>query len=132
MLGLPGGIEWIIILIIALLLFGKRLPNVMRSLGQGVKEFKRGVNTVEDEVNGIDEEDSSGHLPEGGYEDEYTEEGYRQQEPEAGTTEEAATEAPAAEEPAAEEPTAEEPAAPNTEDEEQAAADTGQTSKPAD
>ena len=121
MLGLPGGVEWIIILIIALLLFGKRLPNVMRSLGQGVKEFKRGVNTVEDEVDNIDESSSdSGQLPEGEYQDEYTEEGYQYQEPEPGTTEEGAPE----------EPAAEEPAAPNTGNEEGSAADTGETSKP--
>jgi sec-independent protein translocase protein TatA len=39
--GLP---ELIIILFIILLLFGaKRLPEVMRSIGKGVKEFKKGV-----------------------------------------------------------------------------------------
>ena len=67
MLGLPGGVEWIIILIIALLLFGKRLPSVMRSLGQGVKEFKQGVNEVENKVNSLDEyedEEDVGQLPE--------------------------------------------------------------------
>jgi sec-independent protein translocase protein TatA len=43
---LPGGGEWIIILFIALLVFGSRLPAVMRSLGKGVSEFKRGVREI--------------------------------------------------------------------------------------
>ena len=50
MFGMPGGIEWIIILIVALLIFGKRLPEVMRSMGRGIVEFKKGVKGVEDDV----------------------------------------------------------------------------------
>ena len=42
--GMPGGNEWIIILIIALLLFGKRSPEIMRGLGGSVKEFKKGMD----------------------------------------------------------------------------------------
>jgi sec-independent protein translocase protein TatA len=52
MFGMPGGIEWIVILIVALLIFGKRLPEVMKSLGKGIVEFKKGVKGVEDEVEG--------------------------------------------------------------------------------
>lgn len=52
MFGMPGGIEWIIILIVALLIFGKRLPEVMKSVGKGIVEFKKGVSGVEDEVEG--------------------------------------------------------------------------------
>lgn len=37
--------------IIVLLLFGSRLPNVMRSLGQGVVEFKKGVQGIEEDEN---------------------------------------------------------------------------------
>lgn len=47
--GLPGTTEWIIILIIALLIFGSRLPKVMRSMGQSVNSFKRGMNEMIDE-----------------------------------------------------------------------------------
>ncbi len=54
MFSMPGGWEWLIILIVALLIFGKRLPEVMKSLGRGIVEFKKGVKGVEDEV-----EDSS-------------------------------------------------------------------------
>ena len=50
MFGMPGGSELIIVLVIVLLLFGNRLPSVMRSLGRGVIEFKRGVQGVEDEI----------------------------------------------------------------------------------
>ena len=50
MFGMPGGIEWIIILVIALLIFGKRLPEVMKSMGKGIVEFKKGVKGVEDDV----------------------------------------------------------------------------------
>ena len=42
--GLPGGYEWLIILFIILLLFGRRLPGVARSLGQGISSFKKGLN----------------------------------------------------------------------------------------
>lgn len=48
--GTPGFAELLIIGIIALLLFGKRLPEVARSLGKGIVEFKKGVRGIEDEV----------------------------------------------------------------------------------
>ena len=41
--------ELVIIAFIVLILFGSRLPSVMRSLGQGVVEFKKGVQGIEDE-----------------------------------------------------------------------------------
>jgi len=50
-----GGYEWIIVLIVALLLFGRRLPEVMRSMGKGIKEFKKGLHDVEDEVSKVGE-----------------------------------------------------------------------------
>lgn len=45
-----GTQEMIIFGIIALLLFGKRLPEVARSLGKGVTEFKKGIAGIEDDV----------------------------------------------------------------------------------
>lgn len=41
--------ELFIFLGIALLLFGSRLPSVMRSLGKSVTEFKKGINEVDEE-----------------------------------------------------------------------------------
>ena len=45
LLGIIGGQELIIILLIILVLFGaKKIPDLMRGLGRGVKEFKDGMN----------------------------------------------------------------------------------------
>lgn len=46
----PGPMEMLIILGIAVLLFGKRLPEVGRSLGKGIVEFKKGIHGIEDEI----------------------------------------------------------------------------------
>lgn len=51
--GMPGHLELIIIAVFALLLFGNRLPSVMRSLGRSVVEFKKGVNGLEDEIDSV-------------------------------------------------------------------------------
>lgn len=45
-----GPMEMIIVMGIAVLLFGKRLPEVGRSLGKGIVEFKKGLNGVTDEL----------------------------------------------------------------------------------
>lgn len=44
-----GTWELLVILIVMLLLFGSRLPNVMRSLGKSVTEFKKGMNEIGEE-----------------------------------------------------------------------------------
>lgn len=50
-----GGPQVIIILIIVLLLFGgRKIPELMRGLGKGVKAFKQGMNDVEKEMNSDD------------------------------------------------------------------------------
>src|SRR5436853_3009269 len=48
--GMPGLPEWIVIAAIGLLLFGKRLPEVGRSLGKGIVEFKKGLKGIEEDV----------------------------------------------------------------------------------
>ncbi|MBS7245283.1 MAG: twin-arginine translocase TatA/TatE family subunit, partial [Bacteroidales bacterium] len=46
-----GTTELIIIVVIVLLLFGgKKIPELMRGLGKGVKSFKEGINEIDDEV----------------------------------------------------------------------------------
>lgn len=50
--GMPGPVELAIILGILLLLFGSRLPSLMRNLGRGVTEFKKGVNGIEEDIDG--------------------------------------------------------------------------------
>jgi sec-independent protein translocase protein TatA len=50
MFGLPGGTEWLVIALVALLLFGRRLPEVARSLGKSIVEFKRGIRDVESDA----------------------------------------------------------------------------------
>ncbi|MEO0513544.1 MAG: twin-arginine translocase TatA/TatE family subunit [Planctomycetota bacterium] len=45
-----GGWEIGILLVLALLIFGKRLPEVGRSLGRGIVEFRKGVQGLQDEV----------------------------------------------------------------------------------
>lgn len=66
LLGFIGGIgpvEMIIVGIIAVLLFGKRLPEVGRSLGRGITEFKRGIKEVQDEVEEVRTATTSPYVP---------------------------------------------------------------------
>ena len=60
---LPGGAEWIIILIVALLLFGPRLPSVMHSLGKSLSEFKKGMREGENEVDEAVKDNSKKNPP---------------------------------------------------------------------
>lgn len=48
--GMPGTTELMIIAFVALLIFGNRLPSVMKSLGKSVTEFKKGVAGIEDDI----------------------------------------------------------------------------------
>jgi sec-independent protein translocase protein TatA len=55
LLGMFGGNEVIIILAVVLLLFGgKKIPELMRGLGKGMKEFKNATNDIKEEINEID------------------------------------------------------------------------------
>lgn len=50
MIGAPGSIEIMVLLGLGVLLFGGKLPQIMRNLGRGVTEFRRGVQGIEDTV----------------------------------------------------------------------------------
>ena len=51
-LGSIGLTEILVLLLIVLLLFGaKKIPDLMKSFGKGVKSFKEGVNGIEDDLN---------------------------------------------------------------------------------
>jgi sec-independent protein translocase protein TatA len=49
-LSMPHGWEIFLILLVALLLFGKRLPDVGRSVGRSIVEFKKGIKGIEEEI----------------------------------------------------------------------------------
>jgi sec-independent protein translocase protein TatA len=51
LLSMPGGSEMLILFLIVLLLFGaKRIPEVAQNLGKGIREFKRSMREVQDEI----------------------------------------------------------------------------------
>ncbi len=62
---LPGGWEWIVIVLAILLLFGgRKIPELMKGLGQGMKEFKKARNEA-----GEDKSKDSDKAQEGNHKD---------------------------------------------------------------
>lgn len=49
MFSMPSGFEMMVVLALGLLIFGRRLPEVGRSLGRTIVEFKKGMRGVDDE-----------------------------------------------------------------------------------
>jgi TatA/E family protein of Tat protein translocase len=56
-----GPVGFIVIAIVALLIFGKRLPDVARNLGKGIVEFKKGVKGIEDDVDDSSSKSTNTH-----------------------------------------------------------------------
>jgi sec-independent protein translocase protein TatA len=57
-LGVVGPWQVVLIVLAIVLLFGgKKIPELMRGLGKGVKSFKDGVNGINDEINQTDNQD---------------------------------------------------------------------------
>ncbi len=51
LLGMPGGSEWIIILIAIIVLFGgRKIPELARGIGKGIREFNDAKKGVKDEI----------------------------------------------------------------------------------
>ncbi len=61
MLSMPGGSEWILIIIVVLLMFGgKKIPELMRGVGRGMREFNDAKNNVKSEIEeGMKEKDTA-------------------------------------------------------------------------
>ncbi len=56
-IGMPGGTELLVILFIVLLLFGaKKLPELSRSLGKSLGEFKKGKEEFERDIREVEED----------------------------------------------------------------------------
>ena len=57
---MPGGSEWIFIVIVILLMFGgKKIPELMRGLGKGMREFKDAKDNVKSEIEaGLNEKEN--------------------------------------------------------------------------
>ena len=50
-MSMPGGMEWLLIAFVVLLLFGgKKIPELAKGLGSGIKNFKKAVKDDEEEV----------------------------------------------------------------------------------
>jgi sec-independent protein translocase protein TatA len=51
LLSMPGGSEWILIIVVVLLMFGgKKIPELMRGIGRGMREFTDAKNNVKSEI----------------------------------------------------------------------------------
>ena len=48
--GVPGWLEIVVVAVLGLLLFGRRLPGVARALGQSLVEFKRGLRATDEQT----------------------------------------------------------------------------------
>jgi len=52
----PGPIEIVVILVVALLIFGRRLPEIARNIGKSLTEFKKGVNEAKETKDDLENE----------------------------------------------------------------------------
>src|SRR5688572_32633340 len=62
-LSMPMGAEWLVIAALGLLIFGKRLPEVGKGIGQAIVQFKKGLKSVEDDIEQVDAEPPAKRLP---------------------------------------------------------------------
>ena len=60
LISMPGGSEWVLIILAVLVLFGgRKIPEFMRGLGKGIREFNDAKNNVKKELeDGMNEKDT--------------------------------------------------------------------------
>lgn len=61
LLSMPGGMEWVLIILAVLILFGgRKIPEFMRGIGKGIREFNDAKSNVKKEIEeGMQEKDKS-------------------------------------------------------------------------
>lgn len=61
LLTMPGGTEWVLIILAVLILFGgRKIPEFMRGLGKGIREFNDAKSNVKKEIeDGMQEKDTT-------------------------------------------------------------------------
>jgi len=66
LIGMPGGSEWIFILLAVVLLFGgKKIPELMKGIGKGVRDFNDAKTSVKNEIEeGMKEKDKDEEIRE--------------------------------------------------------------------
>lgn len=64
LIGMPGGSEWIFIILAIILLFGgRKIPELMKGIGKGIREFNDAKNNVKTEIEeGMKEKDKDEEL----------------------------------------------------------------------
>lgn len=51
LISMPGGMEWVVIILAVLLLFGgKKIPELMKGMGKGIREFNNAKNNIQTEI----------------------------------------------------------------------------------
>ena len=60
---MPMGAEWLVIAALGLLIFGKRLPEVGKGIGQAIVQFKKGLKSVEDDIEQVEADPPAKRLP---------------------------------------------------------------------
>ena len=64
-MGMPGGMEWVLIAFVVLLLFGgKKIPELAKGLGMGIKNFKKAVKDDEPTDEEVTKTDSAEKIEE--------------------------------------------------------------------
>ncbi|MEP6712561.1 MAG: twin-arginine translocase TatA/TatE family subunit [Ferruginibacter sp.] len=65
LISMPGGSEWILIILVVLLMFGgKKIPELMRGVGRGIREFNDAKSNVKNEIEeGMKEKEVKPDMP---------------------------------------------------------------------